>query len=150
MEFFKNVDLSFAQVQCLCRGMHTLASSDGIHPREEALIRDFHDACRPAGGASYEDTVKTAFRLEDAMEQLGKAELRRLFVKTLWLLAFADGKITAPERDLITDWAGKLGLSEPDNRELQAETKEFLLAQLAPRIRNTEALAALSKEMKVL
>ena len=150
MEFFKNVDLSFAQVQCLCRGMHTLAASDGIHPREESLIREFHDACRPAGGAAYEETIKTAFQLDDAMEHLGKAELRRLFVKTLWLMAFADGKITPPERDMINDWAGKLGISEADNRELQAETKEFLLAQLAPRIRNTDALAAVSKEMKVL
>ncbi len=149
MEFFKNVDLSFVQVQCLCRGLYALAHADGLHQREEALIREFHDSCRPNTGPTYEDTVRGAFRIEDAQDLLPTPDLRSLFVKTLWLLSFADGKVTNQERDTIAAWSKALGVSEADSRELQAQTKEFLLAQLAPRIKNTEALAQISKDMKI-
>lgn len=150
MDFFKNQDLSFAQAQCLCRGMFALANSDGLHEREELLIREFHDACRPAGGATYENTIKGAFRIEDAAGIFTQKEQRHLFVKTLWLLAFADGKVTAPERDQIAAWAKALGVSPEDTEELHIATKEYLLGHLSTRIRNTEALAQVSKDLKVL
>jgi uncharacterized membrane protein YebE (DUF533 family) len=150
MDFFKNLDLNFAQAQCLCRGMYALAKSDGLHDREEMLIREFHDACRPAGGASYQDTVKGDFRIEDAADLFRQKEHRHMFIKTLWLLAFADGKVTAPEREKIASWAKALGVSAEDTEELHIATKEYLLGQLSSRIRNTEALAQVSKELKVI
>ena len=150
MDFFKNLDLNFAQAQCLCRGMYALANSDGMHEREEMLIKEFHNACRPAGGPSYEDTVKGTFRIEDAADQFKQKEQRHMFIKTLWLLAFADGKVTAPERDKIAAWAKALGVSPEDTEELHIATKEYLLGQLSTRIRNTEALAQVSKELKVV
>jgi len=149
MEFFQNVDLSFEQVQCLTRGLHLLAETDGMHTREETLIREFYDACRPAGSKSYEDTVKTAFTLDDALEQLKSPELRRLFIKTAWLLAFADGKVTGPERDKISEFSKALHVSDADSLELQAQVKEFLLGKLT-HIKNSAALADVAKAMKVL
>ncbi|MEW5852662.1 MAG: hypothetical protein AB2A00_28010 [Myxococcota bacterium] len=149
MDFFPNMDLSFAQVQCLVRGLHTLAVTDGVHEREDALIREFFEACRPAGGPSYEDTVRHPFTIEDGLEHLRSAELRRMFIKTAWLLAFADGKITTPEREQIATYAQGLGISDADNQELQAQVKEFLLGKLS-HIRNTSSLAEVAKQMKIV
>jgi hypothetical protein len=149
MDFFQNVNLTFEQVQTLTRGLHSLADTDGVHPREEALIREFYDACRPAGDKSYEDTIKTPFALDEALTTLGSPELRRLFIKTSWLLAFADGKVTAPERTRIAEYAKALNVSDADSTELQAQVKEYLLAQLT-HIRNTAAVAEVAKAMKVI
>lgn len=149
MQFFQDVELTFDQVQVLARGLHTLAATDGVHAREESLIREFYDACRPAGGKSYEETVKTPFALDEALETLQRPEHRRLFIKTAWLLAFADGKITTPEREKIAEYARALNVTDAESAELQAQVKEFLLSQLT-HIRNTAALADVARSMKVL
>jgi hypothetical protein len=149
MEFFKNIDLSFAQVDCIARGLHAIAAADGVHSREEAFIREFYEACRTPGAPPYHDAIQRRFDITEAMEFLATGELRRLFVKTAWLLAFADRKVTQPERDKIAEFAKTLGVKPEESTELQAQVKEFLLAQLA-HVRNSDALAQIAREMKVL
>ena len=148
MEFFSNVDLSLEQVQHICRGLYQLADTDGVHPRETALIRELYEACRTTASPSYEDLVKQPFVVEDSLEVLRSAESRQLFIKTCWLLAMADGKITAPERDLIGRYAARLGVSEAESAEYQSQVKEHLLAQLS-HLKNTNLVADIGRQMKL-
>jgi hypothetical protein len=148
MEFFGNVDLTLDQVQHICRGLYQVAATDGVHPRETALIRDFYDACRNTTAPSYEDLVKQPFSIEDSLEVLGTPEVRRLFIKTCWLLAMADGKITGPEQGAIAAYAVRLGVPEAQSLELQAEVKEHLLAQLT-HLKNTNLVAEIGRQMKL-
>lgn len=148
MDFFNHVDLSLEQVQCICRGLHSVALTDGVHPREEALIQEFYLACRTPGAPSYEDLIKVPFNSSEALETLRTPQLRQLFIKTCWLLAFADGKSTQPERELIARYASEMGVSSEQTQELQAEVKEYLLAQLS-HLKNTAAVAEVAKQMKL-
>lgn len=147
-QLFKDANLSFEQVQCMCRGLYALAHADGMDPREEALIRSFHDTCRPEGSkVTYEETVKTPFKLDDAKSLLAKADERALFLRTAYLLAFADRKITADERTSLDAWAVGLGIDADAAADLQAQVKDFLLGNLASRIKNTEAIVEVAKEL---
>ena len=149
MKFLKDADkLTFPEVQTMVRGLLHLAQSDGIHPREEALIREFYDACRTPGGPAYEATIRTPFSFSDALSDLSSKETRRLFIKTCWFLAFADGKSTGPERTQIAEWAKGFGLSETECNEIGEDVKESLMAELAPHIKNVEALAAIRAQLR--
>jgi tellurite resistance protein len=146
-EFFSEQNLSFDQVKALTRAMLTVARVDGVHDHEMRMVREFYESCARAGDPRLEEIAKGNFDIETARGLFGTPELGQLFVKTLILLAFADGSYARNEDNLIRDWAKHLGLSSEAVDNLLSATKEFLLAGLA-HVQNVDALKEVAKKLE--
>ena len=84
---------------------------------------------------------------EDLAAVLDTPELRKLFVKTALLLAFADGQVSGKESELVRKYAHDLGQGE-SLAHLEEQVKEYLLGQLS-HIHNTEALTQIAKKLAI-
>lgn len=146
--FYQEQDLSFEQVQCLTAAMYAVAKVDGVHDREMALIREFYDGCTMAGAPSLEDVVRVDFDLAQAKSLFASPELASLMIKSLILLAFADGTYADAEDDLIKNYSSGLGLSAAQLEGLKSATKEHLLASLS-HVQNIEALTDVAKALSL-
>src|SRR5262245_14324469 len=109
--FFLEQNLDFEQVKVLTHALMTLARVDGIHDNEMSLVREFYRSCSRAGDPRLEEVAGGAFDIERAKQLFDTPELSKLFVKSLILLAFADGTYATEEDRLIRVWASALGVS---------------------------------------
>lgn len=71
-----------------------------------------------------------------------------MFVKSLILLAFADGQYAKTEDELIRSWGGQLGLSAQEIDQLLASTKDFLLQSLS-HVQNVDALEEVAARLEL-
>ena len=145
-DFFAEQDLTFEHVKSLAAGMFAVARVDGVHDREMAMIREFYEGCARVGDPRLEDVVGSDFDLEGAKALFPGPDLSRLFIKSMILLAFADGTYAKLEDDLIRRYAEALDLDDGDVDRLHEATKDYLLASLA-HVANVEALAAVAKRL---
>lgn len=146
MDFFAEQDLSFDQVKALTRAMFAVARADGVHDREMSMIRGFYDSCARTGDPRFEDVLREEFTPESAAALFPRPDTAKMFVKTLILLAYADGTFAGVEDQMIRGYADRLGLSTEDVDHLVESTKEFLLGSLA-HIQNTDALQDVAKDL---
>ena len=144
--FFSEQDLNFEQVKALTHALMTLARVDGIHDNEMSLIREFYESCARAGDPRLEDVAKGTFQIDRAKKLFDSPELAKLFVKSLILLAFADGEYAIPEDDLIREWAGALGVSSTEVDALHEATKEHMMMALS-HVQNLDALKAVRQSL---
>ena len=148
-EFFPEIEINESQAHAIARGLFAIARADGeLHDREAGLITEFFAtiAESPADLGSLQ-------RQEDiSPEHLAAAlvppQVRRLFVKTSLLLAYADGTFGDGESKAIRSYAAALEVSEVEIADLTQRVKEFLLAQLS-HLANVDAAAEVAKELDV-
>lgn len=138
-EFFSPQDLNFDQVKVLTHALMALAKVDGIHDNEMALIREFYDSCARAGDPKLEEVAGGPFDIARAKPLFDTPEMAKLFVKSLILLAFADGVYAQQEDDLIREYAAALGVGSAEVDGLFEATKEHMLAALS-HVQNVDAL----------
>lgn len=147
MNFFSEINVEKNHAEAIARGLFAIAHSDGLHEREAALIGSFWADT----GGSYHALASlehsTPISGEELAAALPAAPLRRLFLKTALLMAFADGKVSEQESQLVHTYADALGLTS-ELAALQAEVKDYLLSQLA-HIHNTEALLEIAKKLAI-
>lgn len=156
MDFFPEIEISALEAEAIARGLYSIATVDGIHERELALISDFYagvasDDWGGGGGATF--TSASLERLgplgpKDLADALPGAQHRELFVKAAFLCAWADGKISPAERAKIGELAGALGIASDAQTKLEAQVKDFLLRPLA-NLQNVEAASAVAKKLGV-
>jgi Tellurite resistance protein TerB. len=146
--FFETALLGLNHVQVIVRGLYTVATCDDVHHTEHVLIRSFYDACRKevAGLADFEDIVGQGFDAEQATEILNTPALRRTFLKSCLLLAFADGKYSKEEQAKIGEFARALGVDDATLAELKEQVTEHLFSQIAG-IENIDALREVTHEL---
>jgi tellurite resistance protein len=143
MDFFPEIPMNEQQAQAIARGLYTVAAVDGIHEREAALIATF-----------YGTTANSLAELErlgplsptDLAAALSGEELRQLFVKAALLLAYADGKVTSPERAQITIYSTALGVSPDRLAALEESVRDHLMQPLS-RLANSEAVGKVAKQL---
>ncbi len=111
LELFKDVELSNEAASWMAQGLRALASCDGLHTSELALVEAFE---RELGL----DPTDPADFSASANPLTGDTETE-LFVRSLQLMALADGRISA------------LGVADARRAELAVESKKFLLGSLA-------------------
>ena len=147
IEFFNEFDLTFDHVKALTHAMFAVARVDGVHDREMTMIRQFYESCARLGDPALEDVVGG-----DDDSDLGalfaSEEGARLFVKSLILLAFADGRYASPEDALIREYAAKVSVTSLEVDQLHEATKDYLLSSLA-HIHNVEALADVARRLEM-
>ena len=107
------------EIDVFARGLHHLASVDGIDPRETALIAEF---LRESGAAiSLDDLQGSSFSKYEAVQVLDKTYLRRIFLKTAIALVHRDGHVSLAERRALAELADTFGLSNLEFVELEHE-----------------------------
>jgi hypothetical protein len=152
-DFFPEIDVDANQAEAIARGLYSVAQVDGVHERELALIGEVYQAAlaeeEEAGGApgplaSLERAGGLGPREVAAL--LAPGQVRELFVKTAFLLAWADGKVSAGERTTIGQFAQALELGADVQKRLEAEVKDYLLRPFAG-LANVEAAAAVAKKL---
>jgi uncharacterized tellurite resistance protein B-like protein len=147
-DFFSEEELTFEHVKVLTHALLALARVDGVHDNEMALVREFYESCARAGDPRLEEVAKGAPDMERARALFDTPTRAKLFVKSLILLAFADGRYAPEEDGLIREYAGALGVGGDEVDALLASTKDFLLGSLA-HIKNTDALRDVMKRLEV-
>ncbi|MGF1508332.1 MAG: TerB family tellurite resistance protein [Myxococcota bacterium] len=146
-DFFAPTDLDFEQVKVMTHAMMALARVDGVHDNEMRLVREFYDGCSRPGDPELEEVVRGTFDPAQAKARFGSdAEHRDLFIKSLILMALADGEYGAQEDELIRSWAQEVGATEADVERLKEATSEYLMAGLS-HIRNDEALKDVRRKL---
>lgn len=150
MDFFPETPINEHQAQAIARGLYTVASVDGVHEREAALIANFY-------GSALEDDARPVTSLAelarlgplspaDLAAALSAAELRELFMKAALLLAYVDGKVTAEERAQLTSYAAALGITPERQAKLEDAVRDHLMQPLAT-LANTEAVQRVAKSL---
>jgi hypothetical protein len=147
MDFFPELDVSALQGEAIARGLYGVAQVDGVHERELALISEFYTAASEGERTASIERVG-ALEPKDLVPLLPEGKHRELFVKAAFLLAWADGEVSASERAKIADYAKALGVSAHAQVTLEAQVKDFLLRPLAG-LSNVEAVTAVAKKLGV-
>ncbi len=145
-DFFSPNDLTFEQVKVLTHAMMAVARVDGVHDNEMRLVREFYESCARAGDPRLEDVATGPFDPQRAKTHFETPEMAKMFLKTMILLAFADGEYATPEDDLIRQYADVLGVSGDEVTRLREATKDHLLASLS-HIQNLDALKEVAKKL---
>jgi tellurite resistance protein len=148
MDFFPEIDVSALQAEALARGLYAVALVDGVHERELALITDFYQAAVAEGSPAVLASLERVGALEagDVAQLLIGPAHRELFIKAAFLLAWADGQVTAAERTKIAEFAAAFALPAETAGRLEAEVKDYLLRPLAG-LANVEATTAVAKKL---
>ena len=145
-DFFAKHDLTFDQVKVLTHAMMAVARVDGVHDNEMRLVREFYESCARAGDPRLEDVAGGPFDPAVAKTYFDTPELAKMFVKSLILLAFADGEYAKLEDDIIRQYADAVGVTQQEVTGLHESTKEYLLASLS-HIQNLDALKEVAKKL---
>ena len=147
MDFFPELEVNALQAEAIARGLYGVALVDGVHERELALISDFY-SWAAAENAHSNALIQRVGALEpqEVAGMLSGAAHRELFVKTAFLVAFADGQVSAGERAKIAAYAQSLDVSAETQTKLEAQVKDFLLRSLAG-LSNVEAVSAVAKKL---
>ena len=146
-EFFNEFELTFEHVKVLTHAMFAVARVDGVHDREMTMIRQFYGSCARQGDPTLEDVVGNSSD-SDVGALFDTEHASRMFVKSLILLAFADGKYASAEDALIREYAKMVSLTSEDVDQLHEATKDYLLSSLA-HIHNVEALADVARRLEM-
>ena len=112
--FESSVPIDGVAARIIAQGMRVVASADGhLHPRELALIASF-EADVPEGDIG--DGI-----LGD------NAELRQVYIRSLVMLALADGRISEVERQAIAELCVRQGIDPLEvDVEIVAVKRRFL------------------------
>lgn len=146
-DFFSEIDIDFEQVKVLCHAMMAVARVDGVHDNEMRLIRDFYASCARAGDPELEAVTQGDLPTDAAARAFGQDdEHKNLFVKSLILLAYADGAYGEQEDGLIRQMAAQVGLDDAAVDRLKEATREYLMASLS-HVQNLDALREVQKDL---
>lgn len=146
-DFFSEIDIDFEQVKVLCHAMMDVARVDGVHENEMQMVREFYASCARSGDPAVEAVTEGAFDPTAAAGVFGGSdELRSVYVKSLILLAYADGDYGDAERARIQELAGAVDLDAEAVGRLETATREYLMASLS-HIQNLDALREVQKEL---
>ena len=117
-EIMNQVDIDGTVAQTIAAAMREVAQADGNHPAEELII-DAFEAELPEGPHAVDLSV------------INTPELAEAFVKSLLLVAFADGAISDAEDQVINNYAVALGLSSIQLRRAISDVASAMLSSFA-------------------
>lgn len=110
-----DVDLDAAAAHTIAAAMREVALCDGEHPREVELIDTFESQVPGPSGSVDLSTLTTP-------------EHREVFLKSIVLVAFADGNVSPEERRVVEGYANALGLDADTRARAWTEVASSLLS----------------------
>lgn len=139
--------LGINHIQVIVRGMHEVAKVEGVHDAEAVMIRGFYENCQRDTGAltSFEELCRGPFDLDEARRILDTPDLKAAFLRSCLLLAYADGRYSTEERQLVRGYADALGVPAHATLAIEESVSDQLLQNIA-RISNIDALREVAAE----
>jgi hypothetical protein len=123
-ELLSDTELDPGAAAFMAHGLRALAHLDGIHTSELALVEEFERSMGvPPGDPKKFDPTGGG--------PLGDAAQKEAFFRTLQLMALADGRVSAREREWMARVAGELGIPEARQAELSVDARKYMLSSLA-------------------
>jgi hypothetical protein len=123
LQLFEGIEITEESASWMASGMRALAACDGFHTAELALIDEFER------GLNIEPTDGDDFDARTC--PFDAPEAREVFVRSLQLMALADGRQSSREEAWIDRACECLGIAAQRKDELEREAKKFLLSSLA-------------------
>jgi uncharacterized membrane protein YebE (DUF533 family) len=129
------LDIDGPTAALIAAGMRAVARADGdIHPQELALI-DAFEADLPQGGLPHPHTA------------LATRDLRAAYVRSLVMVALADGAISEVEREVIGRLVGELGVDEDELETLIEDVKRWFLDRFRGVTVFRDAVASIAQDL---
>lgn len=151
-DLYPEFDVNAIQAEAFARGLLGVAEVDGVHERELALIGEVYQAALEdeVGSSAAVGSLERAGSLpaKQLATLLPTGPHREMFIKSAFLLAWADGNVSAGERAKIGEYAQALEIGAEAQTRLEAEVKDMLLRRLAG-LSNLEAVAQVAKKLGV-
>lgn len=147
-DLYEGIELNKAQTEVICRGLLDLARVDGLHDSEVELIHEFYKS--GGGEGDIIDSLSAEdFDLDAASRTLkeGGPAVVEAFIMSCYLLIYADGRHSDPERARIAVYASNLGVDRIRLEELHVNARLYLLKVLAAEIRNKDAIREVGTEL---
>jgi tellurite resistance protein len=120
---FTNLPISADEAVTMAGALRDIAQVDGSHVDEEALIQSLvEELAEDLGEAPNLPPITPS----DIAHKLTDPTLRIVFLQTAFLLALADGKISAPERERIRQYAAALDVSGAAYAELERSIESWV------------------------
>ncbi len=114
----QSAELDAAAAHTIAAAMRAVARCDGEHPREADLIDRF-ESDLPGEATGVDLTV------------LQTDEAKECFLKSVVLVAYADGRVTTKERELIAGYAKTLGVPDAQLTATWTDIASSLLGTFA-------------------
>ena len=150
MDLNPEIHISGTDAELIARGLMAVARADGkLLEREAMMIRMFY-ADATDGGVSSVAKLERETLIEPALlaQGMGKGDVATVFLKSAFLVAYADNDCAASERKLIETFSDALGYSRDQLLRIENGVKEYLLQQLT-HVKNTEAVAKVAHDLKL-
>lgn len=143
--FAMNSAFNATQTTVACRLLISIARADGMHPREEAMIRAFYEG----GDDQVLDFDKILAQNDQTVGDVSMFELathKEMLLSLCIMTAYADGRYSQTEANLIDDIARKLGIDTQRLDFILANVKDSMLASLA-HLPDAGSVAKVAKEL---
>lgn len=141
-------NLSPAQVTLLTQAMLSVALVDGIHPAEAALIGQFYESSRsvdmPSTASVMASAESQAFDI--AALKGSSAEFADTVVLMCLMTAYADGALSAAERNHVQAIASTLGLDAAHFEAHLGQVRDELVGALS-HLPDAGSVAVVVKEL---
>ena len=136
MNLTTSIDLDAKTAAVIASGMRKVALADGevMHPNEISLIEQFESEI-PEG------TPSTA--------TIGDAGVRAVYLKSLVMVALADGRISERELEVITDLAASVGADAEDVAETTRAVKHEFMAVFSGVTHFKEQVESVASELGI-
>lgn len=144
MEFFGDVSVSNDQAALIARGLFSLAKVDGHEEREGMLIQSLWMDAMGWDRPLPKDTGDVS--ADEIAKGLPSKELKQLFLKTAYLLAYADSAVSDKERAWLDKTGKALGFDAKELARTDELVRGFLLSQLS-HVQNTDATKEVAKKL---
>ena len=148
MHTIPDQDLNPEQVVQLTHAMLSVASVDGIQPAKAALIGQFYESARNAGMPATTTLLASPNALQfDATALAGSsAEFADTVVLMCLMTAYADGHLSAAEREHVQALATALGLDAARFETHLARVRDDLVGALS-HLPDAGSVAAVVREL---
>ncbi|HSI04358.1 MAG TPA: hypothetical protein VLC93_07785 [Myxococcota bacterium] len=150
MELNPESHITPIDAELIAKGLMAVARADGkLHEREAMMIRMFY-ADAGDSGVSTVANLERETPIDPAMlaSGMGKGDVATVFLKSAFLVAYADNDCAKTERALIEKFSDALGYSRDQLLLIENSVKEHLLQQLT-HVKNVEAVAQVAHELKL-
>jgi hypothetical protein len=123
LQLFEELEITPESAAWMASGMRALAGCDGFHTAELALIDEFERGLGVDASAADDFDARTC--------PFDSEQEREVFVRSLQLMALADGRKSSRESEWIDRVCGCLGISDERKDALERDARKFLLSSLA-------------------
>lgn len=143
----QNQGFTSGQLLALIESMLSTARVDGVHPKEELLIRGFYEEQRLAGMPAYEAVALASKAGTDKLRGLaGDVAFAEQLVLMCLMAGYADGRLSEAERNHVASLAQQLAIAPARLNELHVQVKDSLIGSLA-HLPDSASVAALAKTL---